>query len=287
VPPVRFGKFGFDPATRELKRDGLPVRLQAQPAQVLTVLIERAGRTVTREDLCQAVWGNETHVDFDQGLNYCIAQIRTALGDSADSPCFVRTIPKRGYQFIAPIVPVSSVEPQPPPSARLRRSFPIWVVAATLLFATGAVIAVVYAQHRAPINIAVVRFDNETGIAEMNTFSDAVTDQVVAQLAADSGNRFGIIGNAAILRQPRSQRDLLAIGSALNAGYVILGQVQRDSGRFRVLAHLIRLPDQTHVAVARFDRDIGDELQTETELSRLIASQFLRRLPASHSSLFR
>src|SRR5438067_511426 len=100
---VRFGVCDFDPTTRELRRDGFPVRLQAQPAQVLELLVREAGDLVSRESLRQAVWGTETFVDFDRGLNFCIAQIRSALGDSADSPRFIRTVPKKGYQFIAPV----------------------------------------------------------------------------------------------------------------------------------------------------------------------------------------
>ena len=99
----RFGLFDFDPASGELRREGIPVKLQAQPAQVLRILIANAGELVSRETLRKAVWGTETFVDFDRGLNFCIAQIRAALGDSADSPRFIRTVPKQGYQFVAPV----------------------------------------------------------------------------------------------------------------------------------------------------------------------------------------
>src|SRR5580704_14343505 len=109
---VRFGIFEFDLACRELRRQGVAIRLQAQPARVLAALLEHPGEVVTRETLRHAVWGNETFVEFDGSLNFCIAQIRAALGDSAESPCFVRTIPKRGYQFIAPVSPVDV--PTPP-----------------------------------------------------------------------------------------------------------------------------------------------------------------------------
>ena len=98
-----FGPFVFDPAARELRRDGEIVKLQSQPAQVLAVLIEHGGEIVTRDALRAAIWGDDTFVDFDKGLNFAIAQVRTALGDSADSPTFIRTFPKRGYQFIAPV----------------------------------------------------------------------------------------------------------------------------------------------------------------------------------------
>ena len=88
-----FGPFTFETTTRELRRDGEIVKLQSQPAQVLAILIEHAGDIVTRDALRAAIWGDDTFVDFDKGLNFAIAQVRTALGDSADAPTYVRTFP--------------------------------------------------------------------------------------------------------------------------------------------------------------------------------------------------
>src|SRR3954451_2698839 len=95
---IRFGAFDFDPATLELRREGAPIRLQPQPAQVLAILLAHPGEVVTRETLQKTLWGEDTFVDFDRGLNFCIAQIRSALGDSATSSVYVKTLPKRGYQ---------------------------------------------------------------------------------------------------------------------------------------------------------------------------------------------
>ena len=101
---ARFGIFTFTPSTGELRRGDVPVRLQSQPAKVLAALLSRAGEIVTRETLQREIWSDGTHVDFERGLNFCIAQVRTALGDSAESPRFIETIPKQGYRFIAPVV---------------------------------------------------------------------------------------------------------------------------------------------------------------------------------------
>ncbi len=97
---VRFAEFAFDPATGELWRGDIAVPLEHQPALVLSHLIASAGRVVTREELASAVWGAGTHVKFDDGLNYCIRQIRAALGDDAKAPRFVETLPRRGYRFV-------------------------------------------------------------------------------------------------------------------------------------------------------------------------------------------
>ena len=100
---TQFGQFTFDSDAGTLTRNGIPVRLQPQPARVLALLVARAGEVVSRDELRQQIWGTDTFVDFERGLNFCIAQIRSALGDSADSPRFIETLPKRGYRFIAPV----------------------------------------------------------------------------------------------------------------------------------------------------------------------------------------
>lgn len=99
----RFGPFELDPATGELRKFGLRMALQDQPLQVLTVLLERPGELVTREELRQRLWPADTFVDFEHGLNAAVKRLRDALGDSADRPTFIETVPRRGYRFIAPV----------------------------------------------------------------------------------------------------------------------------------------------------------------------------------------
>src|SRR5215211_6281252 len=110
---VRFGVFEFAADNRELRKNGRVVALEPQPAKALGLLLSKGGEIVSREELRDAVWGKDTHVDFDRGLAYCISQIRTALGDSADNPRFLQTVPKRGFKFIAPVVPAAHSEPHP------------------------------------------------------------------------------------------------------------------------------------------------------------------------------
>src|SRR5258708_7702727 len=107
-----FGDFEFDSVSGKLLRGGRSVKIQPQPLRVLAVLLERAGEIVSREHLRTRVWGAATFVEFDQGLNYCIRQIRLALRDGAADPLYVETLPKQGYRFIARVV-VSGEAPQP------------------------------------------------------------------------------------------------------------------------------------------------------------------------------
>lgn len=275
----RFGLFEFDTATRELRREGVLVRLQSQPAQVLSCLVERDGEVVSRESLREAVWGNGTFVDFERGLNFCIAQIRSALNDDSTAPRYVRTIPKRGYQFIAPVEHISA-SPEQLEATSANRRFSTKAVAVScalvllaIAFFAGYRLRSRQVSKQSPI-VAVVRFDNETGDASMVRFSDGLTDNLVEQLTTLSRQRYGVIGNARILRLPRDQRDLQAIANSLHAQYVVLGQVQGNGSQTRILAHLIRLPDQTHLWVARMDRPSTDPLDVQLEAAQKIAADF-------------
>src|SRR5487761_102296 len=99
----RFGFFSANPASRELLKLGAKVKLQEQPFQVLAALLERPGEVVTREDLRQRIWPADTFVDFERGLNKAVNRLREALGDSAENPSFIETLPRHGYRFIAPV----------------------------------------------------------------------------------------------------------------------------------------------------------------------------------------
>src|SRR5437764_9297213 len=106
---TRFGSFELDHDARELRRDGSQVRLQEQPFQILTILLEVPGRLVSRDELREKIWPSNTFVDFDHGINNAIKRLREALGDTAETPRFVETLPRRGYRFIANLQPAKVV----------------------------------------------------------------------------------------------------------------------------------------------------------------------------------
>jgi len=299
----RFGLFALDTAKLELRREGQLLRLQAQPAQVLACLVERAGEVVSREELRKAVWGDTTFVDFEAGLNFCISQIRSALRDDSAQPLYIRTVPKSGYQFVAPVEQIAPEGDGAPRSARSetrssdaakrdaaptsrKAKVAVWFAVVAIVLIVGAVGGLAFlmflyltpgSARYTPV-LAVARFDNDTGDAALDRFTDGLTDNVVEQLTARSSGSYRVIGNAQILRVPREQRDLRAIGAALGAGYVVLGQVQASGGQLRILAHLIRLSDQTHIWVVRQDRARGDELRLEAELAAQISEEFAARM---------
>jgi len=273
---VTFGVFEFDPASGTLLRRGRSVRLQRQPARMLAALVARPGEIVDRATLQTAIWGTETNVDFERGLNFCVAQIRSALGDSAASPRYIETVPRRGYRFIAPAnsLVATTGSGLRTPGLGLRA-----VVAAAVLIAIAAVAWTVTASRAAtdPPRIVVVPFDNETGSPEFDRVAKNLSDIAVAQLATpERMPQLRVIGNAAV-RFSFVPRDLKAIGDSLDARYILLGQVKRDDRRIRVIAHLIRSSDRTHLWAHPFDRTSLD-LPAQTELAESIAAAVANRI---------
>ncbi len=134
LPALRFGEFILDRMAGELSRRGVPVKIPPQPARALEHLVENAGRLVSRRELQQVLWGDGRHVDFEQGLNYCIRQVREALGDSAEASHHLVTVPRRGYRFVAPVEEVAAPEQGRGP--RLARRWGLVLVA--LAFAAAA-----------------------------------------------------------------------------------------------------------------------------------------------------
>ena len=169
----RFGRFELDAEAETLRRDGRKVKLQPQPLRVLAILIERAGQVVSREELQRSVWDQATFVEFDQGLNYCIRQIRAALRDDTETPEFIETLRRKGYRFIAPVerivdaaaatvaapaeqieepVPETLEEPAVPEPVDVRRPrvpFAVVAVAALLVVIAGVLAARAFVAHPA------------------------------------------------------------------------------------------------------------------------------------------
>ena len=118
----RFGVFEFDGRTLELRKAGRLIAIRPQPLKLLALLLARPNDLVTRDDLQRALWGDDTFVDFEQGVNHAVRELRAALGDVAESPRFIETLPRRGYRFIAPVTPLpperdrSAAEPATPAS---------------------------------------------------------------------------------------------------------------------------------------------------------------------------
>lgn len=278
----RFGVFEFDPASGELRKNGRAVALEPQPARALALLLARAGGIVSRDELREAVWGSDTHVDFDRGIAYCLSQIRAALGDSGDNPRFVQTVPRRGFKFIAPLnTPIANAHATPaarPPAWYFGAAMAGFVLVASfamwLVFRDSAAPA-----GRAPIVIAVSVFDNETGLAEHDRLVAGLSDLVVERLTKLEPERIAVVGNAAVLRQPRNIRNLKAVAESVKADYVLLGQLQKGETGLRFITHFIRLQDEAHLKANRLVMPdggvIGLEAAVVEEFERAVRTHVL------------
>jgi TolB-like protein/DNA-binding winged helix-turn-helix (wHTH) protein len=286
MPPrsrARFGPFEFDAVSGELWRDGRRVGLQRQPSRLLELLLARPGDVVTREEIRLALWGEDTHVDFERSLNFCVARLRSALRDNAAEPRFIETLPTRGYRFIAPVAPAAaeSAAAAPPvasPAAAARRG---WrgafsrgaAVAASAAIAVTALLGWWYRHPAADApKVVVVPFHNETGSPELDRLAKGVSDATVARLATpDRLPQLRVIGNAADFRFSFRPRDMKALGDSLGAQYLVLGQMKRDDRRMRIVAHLIRVSDQTHLWAKTYDTEALD-LPQQASIAEEIAA---------------
>jgi DNA-binding winged helix-turn-helix (wHTH) protein len=148
----RIGVFEFDAGILELRKNGRVVKVRPQSLKLLNLLLGRAGELVSRGDIEQALWGRETFVDFEQGVNHCIKELRTAFGDSSDSPRYIQTLPRRGYVFIAPVQTERMLAPPSPAPADVsapprRRLGPVWLQAIALAAVTAGVAVLPYAAR--------------------------------------------------------------------------------------------------------------------------------------------
>jgi DNA-binding winged helix-turn-helix (wHTH) protein len=213
---VRFGAFELDPRAGELRKDGAKLKLTGQPFQVLTILLEQPGQVVTREELQKRLWP-DTFVDADHNLNTAINKIREVLGDSAESPSFVETLPRRGYRFVAPVEGTQTAEVPSGSGVRQESRMP-WVRRPSILFVVLVLLAAVgffiYRRLQSPASRA------QRTLTRL-TFDDGL--QIGATWSADgrfiaySSNRgasstFGC-NRLVVATRCRSQRDQVTTGS--------------------------------------------------------------------------
>ena len=291
-PRTRFGEFEFEAGTGELWREGRRVRLQRQPSRLLELLVARPGDVLSREEIRQVLWGDDTHVDFERSLNFCVAKLRSALRDNAVAPRFVETVPTRGYRLIVPVfaedpaasVPVVAVAAPGEAAAimPLRQPAPPWWLRAA---AVAAVIAVLGGMglrqrlHAELPKIVVVPFHNETGASDFDRAAKGVSDATVARLATPERLPYLlVIGNASNLQFSFRPANMKAMGESLGAQYLLLGQLKKDDQRMRIVAHLIRVSDQTHLWAKTYDTDTLD-LAQQSSIAEEIATSVAATVP--------
>ena len=242
---LRFGAFELDLAAGQLRKSGVLLKLPPQPFKVLALLASRAGQPVTREEIRAEIWGSDTFVDFEQGLNSCIKQIRHVLGD----PRYIETLPKRGYRF-------RTTEAQ-----RTQRR--IWVaIAAAVVLLCGLCVSVVNEKR---IKVAVLPFDGDASLA------DDLTEETIAQLARLSPRQLGVIARASAMPYKHTDKSIGQIGRELGVPYIIAGSVRGASGRVRISAQLVEVSTQSTLWSETYERETGEALALESVIAGRIA----------------
>jgi TolB-like protein/DNA-binding winged helix-turn-helix (wHTH) protein/Flp pilus assembly protein TadD len=279
---ARFGTFELDLQSGDLRKQGLKVRLADQPFQVLRVLLEHHGDVVTREELRGQLWSGDTFVDFDVGLNSAIRKLRDALGDSADSPTFVETLPRRGYRFIASVEAVTSGNGQvTEPSAahspfrarRIRIGAVVLLAATTGLVIIGAGSRLTSPRAAAPArirSIVVLPLENLTADPAQEYFVDGMTDALITALA--QAGTFDVISKRSSSRYKGTKKPSADIARELDVDAVVEGAASLSGEHVRFTAKLIRPGTDRYLWARSYDRELGDVVVLQGEIARAIAA---------------
>lgn len=257
------------------------MRLQAQPFQLLVMLLERPGELVTREEICQKLWSGDTFVDFDRSLGTAVNKIREVLNDSATDPRFVETLPRRGYRFIAPVtavaeppqevLPLPSLETEAeeedhrkPSSRRV-----IWAGASVVLLLSALVAWYVLRPH--PVrSIVVLPLVNLSADPNQQFFPYGVTDELITNLAQIGSLR--VISHTSSMVYAGTHKSAPQIARELGVDALVEGSVARSGDRVRITVQLIQAASDRHLWAHTYDLQLGDVLTVQGELARAIAA---------------
>lgn len=300
LPPERisFGEFQLNLRTREVQTDGRRFDLQEQPFLVLTMLLERPGDLVTREDLIKKLWPSDTFVDFEHSLNKAVKRLREALHDSAEEPRFIETLPRRGYRFIGtatlpreestvPAVTKAScarVVVHEPRGSQWQRaalaSASIVLLSAALgvWWIRGHTSRVSGSSSAEPLirSLAVLPLENLSGDPAQEYFADGMTDELITDLGQIDALR--VISRTSIMQYKGAHKLLPEIAKELNIDAVVEGTVVHTGDRVRITAQLIEARADKHLWAQSYEGAMRDVLGLQNQVARAIADQIRVKL---------
>jgi TolB-like protein/DNA-binding winged helix-turn-helix (wHTH) protein/Flp pilus assembly protein TadD len=307
---VRFAAFELNLRTGELRRSGVRISLADQPFQVLRALLNRPGELVTRDELRQRLWAAETFVDFERGLNAAVRRLREALGDSADVPRFVETLPRRGYRFIAPVSShpdlgkaerlapeiADGVGPAPDittarPPIRMWR--PLLIAGTAVLFVAVLWASGSFAPYPGPhtpsgpprVMLAVLPFQNMTGDPAQEYISDGMTEELISQLGRLDPSRLGVIARTSVMPFKTTTIAADRIASDLGVSYLVEGSVRTTDDHVGITVRLIETKTQTHVWGGQYERDVRNLLTLQRDVGEAVAGQIMTNLGVTRPSV--
>ena len=304
---ARFGIYEVDFERFILKKGGLRVKLQDQPFQILGLLLERPGDIVTRDEIRQELWPDNTFVEFDGGLNTAVKKLRTALNDSADTPRFIETIPRKGYRFLVPvefsenstnpqvlplpepnavaeIVAIKAAPAQADPAESFRFAGPkLWnpwlAGGVSLLLVAAGYLALRGGKANSPIrSIAILPLQNLSAQQGEDYFSDGMTDEIITDLAKIRSLR--VISRTSVMRYKGASKSIPEVARELQVDAVLEGSISRSTDRVHIRAQLIRASPEEHIWAESYDRPVADEVTVQGELAQQIADAIRAELTA-------
>jgi TolB-like protein/DNA-binding winged helix-turn-helix (wHTH) protein/Tfp pilus assembly protein PilF len=300
---LKFGEdFEIDFGVGRLRRSGRTLKVERIPMEILLLLVQQRGELVSREQIVEKIWGKDVYLDTDNSINGAIRKIRQVLKDDPEEPRFIQTISGKGYRFVAPVEPVIAPVLYPDaqadlvadvPQAPIRgyaASFPRQRrrVVAVSIFATTIVLILILAlgiylrssklntqpsYSGGRIMLAVLPFENLTGDAGQEYFSDGMTEEMITQLGRLDPDHMGVIARTSVMHYKHSQEELQQIARELGVGYVLEGSVRSDADKVRITAQLIQMKDQTHLWARQYDREPKDVLVVQSEIAREISGE--------------
>ncbi|MEE8606139.1 MAG: winged helix-turn-helix domain-containing protein, partial [Nitrospiraceae bacterium] len=283
---ARFEGFEADPRAGELRKQGRKIKLQEKPFQLLCTLLQHPGEVVTREELRERLWPADTFVVFDDNLNTAIKKLREALGDSADNPRFVETLPRHGYRFIYPVEerPAPPISPSPPAPAGgtfARRALPVAGTALAVVALLAVLIGLNVAGLRERLlgeagrgqitSIAVLPLENLSGDPEQEYFVDGMTETLITELSKIGA--LTVISRQSVMQFKGTKKSLPEIARELNVDAVVEGSALHIGERVRITVQLIEAATDRNLWAENYDRELIDVLALHSEVAQAIAQE--------------
>jgi TolB-like protein/DNA-binding winged helix-turn-helix (wHTH) protein/Tfp pilus assembly protein PilF len=270
---VSFGSFEVNPSTGELRKQGIRIKLHEKPLQILLALLEHPGEVVTRKELQERLWPQDTFVEFENGLNNAISRLREALGDTSGSPRFIETVPRNGYRFLPEVSQLVS-------SSRGTGSFRHWVLAVFLSVAVALLLGAAFhfgsVRPKAIQALAVLPFRNLGAGAPDEYFTDGMTDAVTTELAKLGVSK--VISETSVARFKDTKKSVPEIASTLGVDAVVEGAVLREGDQVRITVQLIRGDTDRHVWANSYQRQMSDILALQDEVALGVAHAITLKL---------
>ncbi len=288
---VRFQGFELNLQSGELRRNGSRVKLQDQPFKVLVALLQRPGEIVTREELRRLIWAQENIGDFDHAINLAIAKLRSSLGDSADVPHLIETLPRRGYRFIGTAAPDAiQLERNPSPVRRwnlpLIAALLILIAAVVLLVDAGGLRSKLFSLSSSQMQIrslAVLPLNSLSNDQEQDYFTEGMTEALITELGNISALR--VISHQSVMQYKGTKKSVPQIARELNVEAIVEGSIIRAGDQVRITVQLIDGRTDRHLWAYSYQREMRGILSLQADVAKAIAAEVKVKLTHQEEKL--